>query len=308
MVPSHYWRYGGVLQQFLPSLKCGVPRLESLKLYETMTGLYDAYDADISAAPRLQYLNVTTSFRLTDISATQSIRRFILKQIDLGSSRESLLMPDTILQLLPACPNLEVVDIGFVGAEITPPPHEVVMQSLQELTLHLTHYVPSVPIWSFLGQLTLPALQTLSIDLHHAIWTTMPCSSIQSLIGSFTSEDDLIDCVLYLPDLKFLVLWHMPITETFMTAFTASPRSSGSDHPPVLCPVLDQLTFSDSTFSENSVMNMIRSRWENTNHALLSVRLLSCNLPPSDGAVLRLFGESDIAKNVRLVLEGNVHG
>ncbi|TDL14350.1 hypothetical protein BD410DRAFT_809799 [Rickenella mellea] len=299
--------------------------LEALELHEQ--GTYRHYaDVDITAAPRLQYLNITSALQLTGISATQSIRQFVLKEMrDRWTSwASSVASPSGILQLLSTSPKLELVDMNVrVGwMRLDRPPRQITSPSLKEVSLHVTQKVhtPEVDIGFILDQLNLPALQILSIDLYSGTSGGMPFSSIQSLVGrshaSLTSlsligqctglvmlEDDLIDCILHLQDLKSFSLRCMPITNTFINALVPTHRSPGFDRIRVLCPLLDHLTFSASTFTEPRVINMILSRWKDTNHPLRSVHLLSCNLSPSDGAGLQSFGEGEVAKKMGLILE-----
>ncbi|TDL16983.1 hypothetical protein BD410DRAFT_587512 [Rickenella mellea] len=320
-----------ILKQFLVPLKFGVPMLEALKIRETSPGgrFSHIYALDITAVPHLQYLNVTNECQLTGLSAKQSLRQFILKDDGRDSSdwSESFMTPSGILQLFSDCPQLELVDID-IEWDIQPTPHQAFMPSLQTLSVGpgSTYTIgPGNPIDigpPLFQRLTLPALRTLSIDLSSEGWGRRSLVSIHSLIGrshaSLTSlslygqrdrqtkwEDDLIGCILHLPDLKVLSLEDMPTTDKFIIALTYSPHSTGAD---ILCPVLDQLRFVASTFSERKVIDMIRSRWDNAKHPLLLVRFLSCKLSPSGGADLQSFGKSKLAKERKLTLMVDIRG
>ncbi|TDL17962.1 hypothetical protein BD410DRAFT_901162 [Rickenella mellea] len=314
-----------VVQQLLAPLKCRVPMLEAQKVYET--GYYGVYDVDITAAPNLRYLHVSTECQLTYNFDNKSIRQFIVKETprSLSSWSSSLMTPNGILQLFSVWPRLESVDIDVVGMTIEPDFHQLTMPSLQKLSLgHGSNATPIDIGRLLLDKLNLPALKSLSIDIYRGKWATvMPLFSIQSLvirshaslaslslygprIGQPVSEDDLIGCVLHMPGLEFLLLKHMPISDAFITALTTTPRSPDSDYQPMLCPVLKHLTLgSSAALTENVIIEMIRSRWEHTTHPLCSVHFISCTFSPSGGANLRYFGESEAAKEIAFVLEVN---
>ncbi|TDL17961.1 hypothetical protein BD410DRAFT_831221 [Rickenella mellea] len=135
---------GKILQQLLAALKYGVPMLATLQVYHRgLDWQQGDFCVDITAAPRLQYLNVTSVFRLTDISATHGLRQFIMKETPCWSTSwsRSFMSTSGILQLFSACPTLELVDIHILEPGVVLPPRQVIMPSLRQLSLRFASYV-----------------------------------------------------------------------------------------------------------------------------------------------------------------------